>query len=57
MGVKVDRDLCTGCGDCIDACPTQTLEIVGDKAEVVNEDCIDCLACIDTCPEGAIEEE
>ena len=58
MGILIRHEKCTGCGDCVDICPTQVIELAGDKAVPVrNEDCIDCLSCIDSCPEGAIEQE
>ena len=57
MPIKIDHSKCTGCGDCVDICPTQVIELKGDKAEPVRiDDCIDCLACCDTCPETAISE-
>ncbi len=28
-GIRIDRDLCTGCGDCAKECPTNALELLG----------------------------
>ncbi len=53
--VEVDQDKCTGCGECIDACPAQVLELVDDKSDPVNiDECLGCETCVETCPEGAI---
>ena len=54
MAAVVDKEKCTGCGACIDACPLDAIEMDGDVA-VVNEDtCGDCGACVDVCPVEAI---
>jgi electron transfer flavoprotein alpha subunit len=52
----IDKDLCTGCGSCIDECPFEALELV-DEIAVVNEKCTLCGACVDVCPEEAIDLE
>jgi formate hydrogenlyase subunit 6/NADH:ubiquinone oxidoreductase subunit I len=52
---QIDRALCTGCGDCIDICPTQALSQVEGKATVIRpEACNYCAVCEDICPTGAI---
>jgi len=54
--IKIDEDLCTGCGQCVIGCAEGALEIIDGKAKVVNEVFCDGLgACIGECPEGALE--
>ena len=54
--IKIDEDLCTGCGNCVVACAEGALEVIDGKARVVNEIFCDGLgACIGECPEGALE--
>lgn len=55
MPLKVDEGKCTGCGECVNACPTGVLELNDKKAKVKNpDDCVDCRACEAVCPTGAI---
>ena len=53
MAVQIEESKCTGCGLCVEACPSDAIEIKGGKA-VVNDNCVDCGACVDECPNGAI---
>ncbi len=54
--IKIDEDLCTGCGNCVVACAEGALKIIDGKARVVNEIFCDGLgACIGECPEGALD--
>ena len=53
MAVVVDVEKCTGCGDCVENCPTESIKLENDKA-VVDDDCIECGVCIDECPNDAI---
>nr|MBC7245150.1 electron transfer flavoprotein subunit alpha [Chloroflexota bacterium] len=53
MELKVDLEKCTGCGNCVFACPFGAIEVVNGKAKVY-ESCVDCGACVDQCPEGAL---
>lgn len=52
---QIDPDVCTGCGECVIACPTDALELVEDVAVVREPDaCNYCGVCEEVCPEGAI---
>jgi len=51
----VNLKKCTGCGECINACPSKCFEISDDKCWAQQAtDCIDCGNCPDICPEGAL---
>jgi NAD-dependent dihydropyrimidine dehydrogenase PreA subunit len=53
--ITVDKDKCTGCGECVDICPAEVLEMVDDKSEPTHiEECLGCERCVETCPEEAI---
>ena len=52
----IDAALCTGCADCITACPTDALGWQDGKAALLYPDrCAYCAACEDLCEPGAIE--
>lgn len=56
--VKIDRELCTGCGECVPNCHEGALQIIDGKAVLISDLMCDGLgACIGHCPEGAIEIE
>ena len=53
--IKIDDELCDGCGQCIPGCAEGALEIVDGKAKVVDDKFCDGLgACIGECPNGAL---
>jgi len=55
---KIEKDCCTGCGICIDSCPTNSLELVDDISSLVRPDsCTGCAACADACPLECIKME
>jgi len=54
--LKVDRNLCLGCGLCAQVCSQGAINIVWDKAEIDTRKCTFCYECIDICPRGAIVE-
>ena len=53
--LTIDKDKCNGCGECVDICPAEVLEMVDNKTEVANiDECLGCESCVETCPESAI---
>ncbi len=54
--IKIDDELCDGCGNCVVGCAEGALQIIDGKARVVAEKFCDGLgACIGDCPTGALE--
>ena len=54
--VKVNQDLCVGCGACTEDCLAFNIVLDGDKASVKGE-CIECGHCVALCPTGAVSIE
>jgi len=56
--LKIDEDLCNGCGVCVPNCHEGALQVIDGKVRMVSELMCDGLgACIGHCPEGAITIE
>ena len=56
--IKIDEELCNGCGICVPNCMEGALQIIDGKARLISDLFCDGLgACIGHCPEGAIEIE
>jgi ferredoxin len=56
--LKIDEELCNGCGQCVPNCHEGALQIIDEKVRLVSELMCDGLgACIGHCPEGAITIE
>lgn len=51
--VKLDKEKCLGCMNCIKRCPTQAIRVRRGKATIISELCIDCGECIRVCPHHA----
>ena len=52
--LEIDRELCIGCGACVDACAFDALRLDEQEIAVVNDNCTACGACIDECPVEAL---
>ncbi len=52
--ITIDTERCTGCGACVEVCPTGALYLVDGKAMVDETRCRECEACLAACPTGAI---
>ncbi|NOY60053.1 MAG: 4Fe-4S dicluster domain-containing protein [Calditrichaeota bacterium] len=52
--LEVDTVKCTGCGNCIQACPFNAIALFEAKAKIDQSLCRLCNKCIQVCPEGAI---
>ena len=56
--IKINEQLCNGCGACITGCHEGALQLIDNKARMVSELFCDGLgACIGECPVGAITLE
>lgn len=53
LSVRLDRDACNGCINCIKYCPTQAIRVHNGKAHITDKFCIDCGRCIRYCPHHA----
>jgi ferredoxin len=53
--LRLDKDKCTGCGQCVEVCPQSVFAINERKAEILDRDrCIECGACQRNCAFDAI---
>lgn len=56
--IKIDEELCNGCGNCVPNCHEGALQIIDGKVRLISDLFCDGLgACIGHCPEGAITME
>ena len=56
--IKIEEELCTGCGLCAKGCHEGALQIIDGKARLISELYCDGLgACIGDCPMNAISIE
>ena len=56
--IRIDPELCDGCGLCVQGCPEGALQLIDGKARLLSEITCDGLgACLGECPQGAIQIE
>ncbi|MDO9534882.1 MAG: 4Fe-4S binding protein [Bacillota bacterium] len=53
---EIDKEKCTGCGICEDACPGKCISINSDDVAVIEPFyCENCGICCEVCPEEAAQ--
>ncbi len=53
--IKIDENLCNGCGACVNACHEGAIQMVNGKAKLIRDDYCDGLGdCLPACPVNAI---
>jgi len=58
MKIKINQDLCVGCGRCTELCPKSFKLGENGKSEVISDEDLNCaMEAADNCPVGAIEVE
>ena len=53
VSLKVDENLCNGCGKCVEVCVFRGRELVDGKAKIDQDRCLGCGRCAEVCPTGA----
>ncbi len=53
----ISRDICDGCGICVDYCPNDVFRLDKDNKAIIayGGDCHTCFTCENDCPVKAIE--
>lgn len=54
---KISKEKCIGCSQCIKDCPTSTILLKENKAEINNKNCMKCGHCIAICPVEAVSTD
>ena len=54
LNVMVDKDICVGCGECLEVCVFNGMEMIDEIANVNQERCLGCGRCENVCPNEAI---
>jgi len=61
VAMKIDKDMCTACGECASVCPTGAISPAKGVYKIDPEVCTECAGeadepqCMNTCPDGCID--
>lgn len=53
--VLINQDTCIGCGQCVNTCVSNNIELIDKKAHTKLDDCLMCAQCLGICPVKAID--
>lgn len=54
--LKYDRELCIGCGRCVEVCPHNVFILERKRTYIIDIDaCMECGACATNCPTSALQ--
>ncbi len=54
---KVSDEICSQCGECVEACREGAISIHGPSPVIDYSNCLSCGQCADICPTGALQED
>ena len=52
--IKISKEACQGCVNCIRVCPTEAIRVVRGEISIIDELCIDCGECLRACGRSAL---
>ena len=57
--MKIDQELCIGCGQCVPYCPVKVIAVSAETAEIDFDECVECGNCLRMadCPVDAIYQQ
>ena len=55
--ISINKELCIGCGKCVNDCVSEKIKLIDGKAEFLYERCIECGHCYAICPTKAVTME
>ena len=55
MRIKVDADVCVGCGKCKQVCPMNVDMLDPSRKRENGTECILCMSCVEACPKKAVK--
>jgi len=54
--IFINKELCDGCGECVEICPSEAIFMVDGKVRIDELLCTSCETCISLCPKKAIQK-